>query len=129
MLYSAANRDGAGYKAGQAEQYVAALERAGQVRGDRDELLAAVGQAEGADKLPAAMEERKPFLGAQPPVGKQALKLAEFKNDCILYVPSGYDPSVAYGVVIYLPTQLGGWDATHHRRVQQPAEPEGLPGQ
>jgi serine protease Do len=54
------------------------------------------------DKLPPAMEGRKPFLGPQPPVGKQALKLAEFKNDCVLYVPTGYDPAVAHGVVIWL---------------------------
>ncbi len=54
------------------------------------------------DKLPASMEGRMAFLGEQPPVGKQGLKLAEFKNDCILYVPTGYDPAVPHGVVIWL---------------------------
>lgn len=54
------------------------------------------------EKLPPAMEGRKAYFGEQPPVGKQGLKLPEFKNDCIVYVPTGYDPAVAHGVVIWL---------------------------
>jgi serine protease Do len=52
-------------------------------------------------KLPPAMPGRKPYLGAQPPVGKQPLKLAEFKNECFLYVPVNYDPAVPHGVVVW----------------------------
>ncbi len=53
------------------------------------------------DKLPAAMAGRKPFVGEQPPVGKQPRKVAEFANDATIYVPEGYDPAVAHGVVMW----------------------------
>ncbi len=53
------------------------------------------------DKLPAAMAGRKPYLGQQPPVGVQPRKVAEFANEATIYVPEGYDPAVAHGMVIW----------------------------
>ncbi len=54
------------------------------------------------DKLPPAMPKRKPYIGKQPPTGRQSLKLAEFKNECVYYVPEGYDPAVPQGLVVWL---------------------------
>jgi serine protease Do len=40
--------------------------------------------------------------GEQPPVGIVALKVPEFENECLAYVPESYSPRLAYGVVIWL---------------------------
>lgn len=53
---------------------------------------------------------RKPFEGARPQTGMFDLKLAEFKNECSVYVPENYHPEARYGVVIWLPAP-GKFDA------------------
>ena len=53
-------------------------------------------------QLPAARAAAKPFQGERPQTGAVSLKLPEFKNDALLYVPEGYDPEVAHGVVMWL---------------------------
>ena len=37
-----------------------------------------------------------------PQTGAIAVKIPEFQNECLAYVPEAYDPKVAYGVVIWL---------------------------
>jgi pimeloyl-ACP methyl ester carboxylesterase len=53
-------------------------------------------------ELPPAIPGRKPYVGQQPPVGLQPIKVAEFQNDCLSYVPESYDPAVPHGVVVWL---------------------------
>ncbi len=55
-----------------------------------------------ASDLPPARSEREAFAGEQPPLGIRPFKLAEFKNECTLYVPDAYDPNIAHGVVLWL---------------------------
>ncbi len=55
-----------------------------------------------ASDLPPARSEREAFAGERPPLGIQPFKLAEFKNECTLYVPDAYDPNIAHGVVLWL---------------------------
>lgn len=53
-------------------------------------------------ELPMAIPDRGAYVGDQPPVGTQHLKIPEFENDCVVYVPESYDPRVAYSVLTYL---------------------------
>lgn len=53
-------------------------------------------------ELPAAHDVRTPAAGERPAVGKLALKVAEFENECLAYVPESYDPQMHYGLVIWL---------------------------
>jgi serine protease Do len=53
-------------------------------------------------QLPAARVAGKPFQGERPQVGAVSLKLPEFKNEAVLYVPEGYDPEVSHGVLLWL---------------------------
>jgi serine protease Do len=53
-------------------------------------------------RLPPAMLPRKPYLGQQPPVGRQELKIAEFSNECVYYVPTNYDPAVPHALLVWL---------------------------
>jgi serine protease Do len=39
---------------------------------------------------------------SRPKVGVVALKIPEFENECLAYVPESYDPRLAYGVVVWL---------------------------
>ena len=55
-----------------------------------------------ASDLPLARSEREAFAGERPPLGIRPFKLAEFKNECTLYVPDAYDPNIAHGVVLWL---------------------------
>lgn len=66
------------------------------------EVTTGVQPEEIPEKLPAARAEGKPYLGEQPPVGRQAVQVAEFKNECLLVVPESYDPSIAYGLVVWV---------------------------
>lgn len=52
--------------------------------------------------LPAASQAVSRLPADRPPVGRTSLKLPEFKNDCLLYVPNDYDPRLACGVVVWL---------------------------
>jgi serine protease Do len=39
---------------------------------------------------------------AKPQVGTVTLKLPEFENECLAYVPESYDARMAYGVIVWL---------------------------
>ena len=53
------------------------------------------------ETIPTAIPDRDAYVGAQPPVGVQHLKIPELENDSVVYVPTNYDPRVPYGVVVY----------------------------
>lgn len=75
------------------------------MRGDRrmEFTLRAADQPEAVPaQLPPAMAPRKPYLGQQPPVGRQELKIAEFSNECVYYVPANYDPAVPHALLVWL---------------------------
>jgi serine protease Do len=52
-------------------------------------------------ELPPARSPRDPPAGERPPTGRTTLKLPESDQECLLYVPDGYDPSVAHGLVLW----------------------------
>ncbi len=52
-------------------------------------------------ELPPA-RDAMPLPQARPDVGAIALKIPEFQQDCLLYVPENYDPRFGYGVVLWL---------------------------
>ncbi len=52
-------------------------------------------------ELPPAVGEREPFGDERPAVGSFALKVPEFKNDALAYVPADYDPRLKYGVLVW----------------------------
>ena len=57
------------------------------------------------ETLPAELptqDELGPFEGERPKTGMFGLKLAEFKNECSVYVPENYRPDLSCGVVIWL---------------------------
>jgi len=58
--------------------------------------------------LPPARERREAAAAASP-VGRQTLKLPETAQECLAYIPEGYDPAVAHGVVVSL-NAGGGYD-------------------
>ncbi|HEY2840880.1 MAG TPA: PDZ domain-containing protein [Pirellulales bacterium] len=52
-------------------------------------------------ELPAAEPVAAP-AGDRPQVGRIDVKLPEFKNECIAYVPESYNPQSSYGLVVWL---------------------------
>ncbi|HEY1784974.1 MAG TPA: PDZ domain-containing protein, partial [Pirellulales bacterium] len=52
--------------------------------------------------LPPAHAAAKPAEGALPAVGVVEIKIPEVKNECLAFVPTDYNPNLAYGVVIWL---------------------------
>ncbi len=62
-------------------------------------------------ELPPARDDRPPHDGELPEVGTVEMKIPEMKNDVWAYVPEGYDPAVAHGVVVWLHSAGGfEWD-------------------
>jgi len=61
-----------------------------------------------AGPLPAAHEAVEP-AEQRPAVGVVGLKIPEFENEALAYVPEGYDPRVPHGVVVWL-HEPGGFD-------------------
>ena len=56
-----------------------------------------------AEELPPARTARDmPKDLERPQVGRFEVKLPEFKNKCVAYVPENYDPEASYGVVVWL---------------------------
>ncbi|MBI3839889.1 MAG: PDZ domain-containing protein [Planctomycetia bacterium] len=53
-------------------------------------------------ELPPAHGSLAPAEGERPQVGLVALKIPEFENQCLAYVPESYHPQLAYGVVVWL---------------------------
>lgn len=53
------------------------------------------------EQLPAAADEQEPFKDERPAVGSFTLKVPEFKNDALAYVPADYDPRLKYGVLTW----------------------------
>ncbi|MDA7977705.1 MAG: PDZ domain-containing protein [Pirellulales bacterium] len=52
-------------------------------------------------ELPEALPARNAYVDQQPPIGLQHVKIPEFENDCVQFVPHSYDPRVPYGVIVY----------------------------
>ncbi len=51
--------------------------------------------------LPPAVGDRDPFADERPAVGSWTLKVPEFKNDALAYVPADYDPRLKYAVLTW----------------------------
>jgi serine protease Do len=52
--------------------------------------------------LPLEKRAVKPPAGDRPPVGQLPLKVGEFSNTGVVYVPETYDPEVGYGLIVWL---------------------------
>jgi hypothetical protein len=61
-----------------------------------------VQDANGLRELPPARTDGKPAVDKRPEVGTVSLKIPEFKNEALLYVPEKYSPAVPHGLVIWL---------------------------
>jgi len=75
-----------------------------RVRGDETQVIE-ITLAKLPTDLPRdlpAVEELAAFEGDRPKTGIFELKLAEFENECSVYVPENYHPAATYGVVIWL---------------------------
>lgn len=53
-------------------------------------------------ELPPQYPPIEPPTGERPAVGRTTVKVPEYKNDCLLYVPASYDPRLDSGLVIWL---------------------------
>ena len=53
-------------------------------------------------ELPPARDEPQAAEGDKPETGVVSIKLPEFANECVAFVPENYHPQVAYGVVVWL---------------------------
>ncbi len=53
-------------------------------------------------ELPPAREHREKIEGERPQTGFFAVKIPEFENNCLAYVPEDYDPRAQYGLVVWL---------------------------
>lgn len=79
--------------------------------------------------LPAAREANAPPAAEaadRPPVGQIAVKVPEFKNDCLAYVPEAYDPLAAYGLVVWLHPPGGTPEEELLARWREPCERQHL---
>ncbi len=77
--------------------------------GKTEKLMVTLGRLPEAlpGELPPAHPAIKAAAGPQadgnkPQLGKVSLKLPEFENACLAYVPESYNPDVAYGLVVWL---------------------------
>jgi serine protease Do len=61
------------------------------------------------EELPPARQTDPSGDEVEMAVGEIEIKLPEFKNECLAYVPEDYTPEIAHGVVIWLPSP-GGFD-------------------
>jgi serine protease Do len=52
--------------------------------------------------LPPAHEALEPTDAERPPVGRVPIKVPEFGNACLAYIPDDYHPDAKYGVVVWL---------------------------
>ncbi|MEX2118043.1 MAG: PDZ domain-containing protein [Pirellulales bacterium] len=85
-----------------------------------DELPAPAGPAPAAEPEPADAEE------AMPQRGVIALKVPEFQNDCLVYVPESYRTSASHGLVVWLHPAGGSKDDELVARWQGHCERLGL---
>ncbi|MEX2112759.1 MAG: trypsin-like peptidase domain-containing protein [Pirellulales bacterium] len=53
-------------------------------------------------ELPPSHGSLPPVEGERPPLGTVPVKVPEFGNACMAYVPEDYHPNVQYGVVVWL---------------------------
>ncbi len=62
-------------------------------------------------KLPPAYQssEPAPAAAAGPQVGSVPIKLPEFENECVAYVPADYTPDAPHGLIVWLHAP-GGFD-------------------
>ncbi|MHB1035906.1 MAG: PDZ domain-containing protein [Pirellulales bacterium] len=75
--------------------------QSGGKKSERTMRLAALPENLPAE-LPPAHPARKPSEGQRPATGVSSLAIPEFENRCLVYVPAGYDPATAHGVVLWL---------------------------
>ncbi|HJT30965.1 MAG TPA: PDZ domain-containing protein [Pirellulales bacterium] len=55
-------------------------------------------------ELPSATVESEPFTGKRAATGRFTVKVAEFKNEALAYVPADYDPRGSYALLVWLPS-------------------------
>lgn len=55
-------------------------------------------------ELPAITVEGEPFTGKRAATGRFTVKVAEFKNEALAYVPADYDPRASYPLLVWLPS-------------------------
>ena len=93
------------------------------------ELTTVAETAQVPTTLPAAHDSttprEAPAAQAQQ-VGRISVKLPEFKNDCLAYVPEAYDPSAAYGLVVWLHPPGGTPEDELLARWREPCEQQRL---
>jgi membrane-associated protease RseP (regulator of RpoE activity) len=53
-------------------------------------------------ELPPAYANLSLSPPEKPAVGRSSIKIPEFKNECLVYVPKNYDPRVASGLLVWL---------------------------
>jgi len=53
-------------------------------------------------EMPPPRDRREKVEGERPHVGAFAVKIPEFENNCLAYVPENYDPQAQYGIVVWL---------------------------
>ncbi|MCC6125124.1 MAG: PDZ domain-containing protein [Pirellulales bacterium] len=82
------------------------------LRGDASKkaqiVLAALPDALPPADLPAAHGKTQTINGKPPQNGAVEIKIAEFPNEVYAYVPAGYDPAIAYGLLVWL-HGMGGY--------------------
>lgn len=71
------------------------------------EVTLAVQPTQVPAELPPAYANLPAASGDKPAVGRTSLKIPEFKNDCLVYVPKDYDPRVASGLLVWLHSPAG----------------------
>jgi serine protease Do len=79
---------------------------------------------------PARQADATPVAEApaadRPQVGPFAVKLPEFKNECLAYVPESYNPLASYGLVVWLHPPGGSKDDELLARWRAPCDAQNL---
>jgi serine protease Do len=88
------------------------------------ELTAAAEPEAVLAELPAPGEPAAVERAAEdrPQVGRFAVKLPEFKNECLAYVPEAYNPQASYGLVVWLHPPGGTKDDELLARWREPCD-------
>lgn len=76
--------------------------------------------------VPAANAPLEPFADERPAVGSFEVKVPEFKNSALAYVPANYDPRLKYALLIWFATQGDFKDDELLSRWKDRCESQGL---
>ncbi|HEY1603248.1 MAG TPA: PDZ domain-containing protein [Pirellulales bacterium] len=88
-----------------------------------DAVPAALPPDRAADAAAAAPPAAPPAAaGDRPQTGQFVIKVPEFKNDALSYVPDGYDPRIPYGLVVWLHPPGGTKDDELLARWKEPCD-------